>query len=54
LAYHAAYEFGGDVAALPGGDVWLDAVKQTPFRERHLAVHDQHQLAAFYAAARSA
>jgi 5,10-methylenetetrahydromethanopterin reductase len=42
LAYHAAYEFGGDVTALPGGDVWLDTVNQAPFAERHLAVHDQH------------
>jgi 5,10-methylenetetrahydromethanopterin reductase len=42
LAYHAAYEFGGDVTTLPGGDVWLDTIKQTPFAERHLAVHDQH------------
>jgi 5,10-methylenetetrahydromethanopterin reductase len=42
LAYHAAYEFGGDVTALPGGDVWLDTVNQTAFGERHLAVHDRH------------
>jgi 5,10-methylenetetrahydromethanopterin reductase len=42
LAYHAAYEFGGDVTALPGGDVWLDTINQTPPQDRHLAVHDQH------------
>jgi 5,10-methylenetetrahydromethanopterin reductase len=42
LAYHAAYEFGGDVTTLPGGDVWLDIINQTPPQERHLAVHDQH------------
>ena len=42
LAYHAAYEFGGDVTALPAGDVWLDFVNQTPAQDRHLAVHDQH------------
>jgi 5,10-methylenetetrahydromethanopterin reductase len=42
LAYHAAYDFGGDVTALPGGDVWLDIINQTPADERHLAVHDQH------------
>jgi 5,10-methylenetetrahydromethanopterin reductase len=42
LAYHAAYEFGGDVTALPAGDVWLDTINQTPPQERHLAVHDQH------------
>jgi 5,10-methylenetetrahydromethanopterin reductase len=45
LAYHAAYEFGGDVAALPAGQVWLDIVNQTPALERHLAVHDQHLVA---------
>jgi 5,10-methylenetetrahydromethanopterin reductase len=42
LAYHAAYEFGGDVTALPAGDVWLDAINETPPQDRHLAVHDQH------------
>jgi 5,10-methylenetetrahydromethanopterin reductase len=42
LAYHAAYEFGGDVTRLPAGRVWLDVVNQTPERERHLVVHDQH------------
>jgi 5,10-methylenetetrahydromethanopterin reductase len=45
LAYHAAYEFGGDVTTLPGGDVWLDTINQTPPDERHLAVHDQHLIA---------
>ena len=29
LAY-AAYEFGGDVTALPAGNVWLDTINQTP------------------------
>jgi 5,10-methylenetetrahydromethanopterin reductase len=42
LAYHAAYEFGGDVTTLPGGQAWLDVVNQTPEQERHLAVHDHH------------
>ena len=42
LAYHAAYEFGGDVTALPAGDVWLDTINQTPPQDRHFAVHDQH------------
>jgi 5,10-methylenetetrahydromethanopterin reductase len=42
LAYHAAYEFGGDVAQLPGGQEWLKAITAQPERERHLAVHDQH------------
>jgi 5,10-methylenetetrahydromethanopterin reductase len=42
LAYHATYEFGGDVTQLPGGQEWLDAITAQPERERHLAVHDQH------------
>jgi 5,10-methylenetetrahydromethanopterin reductase len=42
LAYHATYEFGGDVTGLPAGRVWLDTINQTPPPERHLAVHDQH------------
>ena len=45
LAYHAAYEFGGDVTTLPAGDVWLDTINQTPPQDRHLAVHDQHLIA---------
>jgi 5,10-methylenetetrahydromethanopterin reductase len=45
LAYHAAYEFGGDVTALPGGDVWLDTINQSPPQDRHLAVHEQHLVA---------
>ena len=45
LAYHAAYEFGGDVTKLPAGDVWLDAISKTPPQDRHLAVHDQHLVA---------
>jgi 5,10-methylenetetrahydromethanopterin reductase len=45
LAYHAAYEFGGDVTELPAGDVWLDTIHQTPPQDRHLAVHDQHLIA---------
>jgi 5,10-methylenetetrahydromethanopterin reductase len=45
LAYHAAYEFGGDVATLPAGDVWLDTINQTPPQDRHFAVHDQHLIA---------
>jgi 5,10-methylenetetrahydromethanopterin reductase len=42
LAYHATHEFGGDVTALPAGDVWLEAIHQTPPRERHFAIYDQH------------
>ncbi len=42
VAYHAAYEFGTGVTSLPGGDVWLNTINQTPAEERHLAVHDQH------------
>jgi 5,10-methylenetetrahydromethanopterin reductase len=45
LAYHAAYEFGGDVTTLPAGDVWLDTINQSPPQDRHLAVHDQHLVA---------
>ncbi|MFB7495390.1 LLM class flavin-dependent oxidoreductase [Streptomyces sp. NPDC056161] len=45
LAYHLAYEFGGDVTALPGGRQWLDVISQVPERERHLAVHDHHLVA---------
>ena len=45
LAYHAAYEFGADVTALPAGEVWLDTINQTPPQDRHLAVHDQHLIA---------
>ncbi|AGB23839.1 flavin-dependent oxidoreductase, F420-dependent methylene-tetrahydromethanopterin reductase [Mycobacterium sp. JS623] len=45
LAYHAAYEFGGDVTALPGGEAWLDTINATPPRDRHFAVHDQHLIA---------
>ena len=45
LAYHATYEFGGDVTALPAGDVWLDTINESPSQERHLAVHDQHLIA---------
>ncbi|MUL76730.1 LLM class flavin-dependent oxidoreductase [Mycobacterium sp. CBMA226] len=42
LAYHAAYEFGGDVTTLPGGRAWLDHIEAVPREQRHLAVHDQH------------
>jgi 5,10-methylenetetrahydromethanopterin reductase len=45
LAYHAAYEFGGDVTELPAGDVWLDTINDTPPLDRHLAVHDRHLVA---------
>jgi 5,10-methylenetetrahydromethanopterin reductase len=42
LAYHATHEFGGDVTALPFGDVWLKAINETPQSVRHLAIYDQH------------
>jgi 5,10-methylenetetrahydromethanopterin reductase len=42
LAYHAAYEFGGDVTTLPGGQAWLASITAVPETRRHLAVHDQH------------
>jgi 5,10-methylenetetrahydromethanopterin reductase len=45
LAYHAAYEFGGDVTSLPGGDVWLETINESHPQDRHLAVHDQHLVA---------
>lgn len=42
LAYHATHEFGGDVTVLPAGQVWLNAINQTPQSQRHLAIYDQH------------
>ncbi len=45
LAYHAAYEFGGDVTALPAGRLWLDKINEIPSAERHFAIHDQHLVA---------
>jgi 5,10-methylenetetrahydromethanopterin reductase len=42
LAYHATYEHGGDVTALPGGQAWLDVITAVPEARRHLAVHDKH------------
>lgn len=45
LAYHAAYEFGGDVTALPAGDVWLKSVNEIDPGERHFAIHDHHLVA---------
>jgi 5,10-methylenetetrahydromethanopterin reductase len=42
LAYHAAYEFGGDVTTLAAGAAWLDVVNQQPVENRHFAVHDRH------------
>jgi 5,10-methylenetetrahydromethanopterin reductase len=45
LAYHAAYEFGGDVTALPAGQLWLDKVSQIDEAQRHFAIHDHHLVA---------
>jgi 5,10-methylenetetrahydromethanopterin reductase len=44
LAWHGAYEFGGQaaVAGLAGGDAWNDVVGRTPEDLRHLAVHAGH------------
>jgi 5,10-methylenetetrahydromethanopterin reductase len=44
LAWHGAYEFGGQpaVAELTGGDAWNDVVNRTPEDLRHLAVHAGH------------
>jgi len=45
LAYHAAYEFGGDVTALPAGRLWLDLVNRIDAPDRHFAIHDHHLVA---------
>lgn len=44
LAWHGAYEFGGQaaVAQLPGGEAWNRVVDETAEDERHLAVHVGH------------
>jgi len=44
LAWHAAYEFGGQeaVAGLPGGQAWNEVVNRAPAERRHLAVHSGH------------
>ena len=45
LAYHAAFEFGGDVNALPAGQLWLDKINEIDLAERHFAIHDHHLVA---------
>jgi len=44
LAWHGAYEFGGQaaVAQVPGGDAWNEVVNRTPEDLRHLSVHSGH------------
>ncbi|NYJ06643.1 LLM class flavin-dependent oxidoreductase [Petropleomorpha daqingensis] len=44
LAWHGAYEFGGQeaVAGLPGGNAWNEVVSRTPQDRRHIAVHTGH------------
>jgi 5,10-methylenetetrahydromethanopterin reductase len=44
LAWHGAYEFGGQsaVAKLTGGRAWNEVVNRTPEDLRHLAVHTGH------------
>jgi 5,10-methylenetetrahydromethanopterin reductase len=44
LAWHGAYEFGGEeaVAGLAGGRAWNEVVNRTPEDRRHLAVHAGH------------
>jgi 5,10-methylenetetrahydromethanopterin reductase len=44
LAWHGAYEFGGQaaVAELSGGRAWNDVVSRAPEDRRHLAVHAGH------------
>jgi 5,10-methylenetetrahydromethanopterin reductase len=48
VMYHAAYERGGAavVDALPGGRGWREAVEAYPETERHLAIHEGHQVKA--------
>jgi 5,10-methylenetetrahydromethanopterin reductase len=45
LAYHAAYEFGGDVTRLPAGQLWLDVVNPDSRAGRQFSVFDQHLVA---------
>jgi 5,10-methylenetetrahydromethanopterin reductase len=44
LAWHGAYEFGGQAAVgqLAGGEVWNEVVNRSPEDLRHLAVHSGH------------
>jgi 5,10-methylenetetrahydromethanopterin reductase len=44
LAWHGAYEFGGEaaVAQLAGGEAWNEVVNRTPEELRHMAVHSGH------------
>ncbi|HSP37777.1 MAG TPA: LLM class flavin-dependent oxidoreductase [Frankiaceae bacterium] len=44
LAWHGAYEFGGQaaVAELVGGEAWNEVVNRSPEDVRHLAVHEGH------------
>jgi 5,10-methylenetetrahydromethanopterin reductase len=44
LAWHGAYEFGGQtaVAELAGGEAWNEVVNRSPEDVRHLAVHRGH------------
>jgi 5,10-methylenetetrahydromethanopterin reductase len=44
LAWHGAYEFGGQsaVAEVPGGEAWNEVVNRSPEDLRHLAVHRGH------------
>lgn len=41
---HIAYEFQGRaaVAALPGGEAWVERIEALPEHERHLAIHEGH------------
>jgi 5,10-methylenetetrahydromethanopterin reductase len=43
VVYHAMYEGDpGSVDALPGGVEWRKELEETPERERHLALHEDH------------
>jgi 5,10-methylenetetrahydromethanopterin reductase len=44
-AYHGIYEGlipAANLTDLPGGSEWQAAIEQTPEKDRHLAVHEQH------------
>ncbi|MEO1061981.1 MAG: LLM class flavin-dependent oxidoreductase [Actinomycetota bacterium] len=42
VVYHALLERHLDLAMVPGGPVWAEAVRQVPERRRHLEVHRGH------------
>lgn len=44
VLFHALYERGGAEAvdAVPGGQLWREAVEEVPEDRRHLAIHEDH------------